>query len=306
MEKEKDIKKGVESSSAKEKAAVKSTKSSSVKNPSKKDADIVKTADKKTEVKDEVKKETVVKKEVSTSVKKSDSSMVSSNFDLVESIKEIGNYLTMLLKNPMDGIEDKSSKKLEDIKFSGLLFIIVVFISSFIGFISSLINIVYSDEKIMVSDGSMSNFVWERLEYYNLFEFFADNLIIYSGIILAISVVYFVGAIIIKKTLDFPKTLGIVSAVLAPSYVMALIVVPILSKISIYCGVFAMFIAMFYPVLILVKYFSDKLKLNNSQYVFVNLICISLILLITGYILKTVLVSALTSSIVGSLGTYGF
>ncbi|MFI3260842.1 MAG: YIP1 family protein [bacterium] len=209
--------------------------------------------------------------------------------DLIENIKSMPKFLLLVVKKPVSSFNEKNSKKLDDIKYSGIMATLIILIMSVLAFVGNIYNIVHTDEKVMLKDGSMSKWVWDRLEYYDLVEMFIEYVKFYGAIILIVTVVYYIAGLILKKELSFSKMLGVVSASFFPAFLSMLILVPILFEGYVELGTAGLMLSWIFPFMLVSKFISDEFKLKDAKYIYVNLACIAAVLMIMFIIVANVL-----------------
>ena len=117
------------------------------------------------------------------------------------------------------------------------------------------------------------------------------------GIILAISGIYYIGSLIIKKEIKFPRMLGITSITIIPALACILILAPVLSFIYIPLGIGITIVGILYTILVLNEIISNEISLKGNLKLYFNLIVISILLMIVSYIGIDSLINTISDNI---------
>ncbi len=204
-------------------------------------------------------------------------------------------YLISILIKPFQGFNNEKSK-LNNSKNSLILTLIVTIVMTLSTLIRTIINTVHVKNFSFLSDSTYS---WEfsRLKDINYLEVVGKNFLIYAGIILAIAIVFYLGSLIIKKQMDFFKSLSISASAAIPAVIASMILSPILTLIWAQLGIFVSIFGFVYSVLILYELINSELKLENDLKIYFNVICFGLLLSIAYYVGMKLIMSSVTSSI---------
>lgn len=191
-----------------------------------------------------------------------------------------------------------NEKALENIKNSAVISVIVLIAMVIINLITTMISSVrvttfWSDEV---------KWVWENLKEVEYFKVIGQSLLIYIGVLVAISGVYFLASLVIKKDVKFSKLLGIVSTAFLPIILLTSILSPILSLIYSPLGIGVSIIGIIYGIIILLELINDAIViLNKDTKIYFNLICLSILVIGLLLIIYNVFLGSLgsLSSILG-------
>lgn len=100
------------------------------------------------------------------------------------------------------------------------------------------------------------------LDYLSLI---GKNLLIYVCIIAAITAVYYLASLVVKKSTNFIKTLSISASSLIPYVIMGMLVSPILGKIWAPLSIVATIVGAVYSAIIFVLLISDNIKFDKKD-----------------------------------------
>lgn len=213
---------------------------------------------------------------------------VKQNTNINEDIASVGEFLL----KPFT-ISKQKLNKLNDIKVSGLLAIILSIMATILTLFKTIINT--SREVSYWNDEVTWNF--DNIADINFIKEIGGNFLIYIGIILAISGIYYIGSLIIKKEIKFPRMLGITSITIIPALACILILAPVLSFIYIPLGIGITIVGILYTILVLNEIISNEISLKGNLKLYFNLIVISILLMIVSYIGIDSLINTISDNI---------
>ena len=154
-------------------------------------------------------------------------------------------YMLNAILKPFDSFK-KEETNLSNFKNSGILVAIIVVILTLLNLISTMITSVrvtsfWSDEV---------EWVWENLKNIEYFKIIGQNLLMHAGIIFAISGVYYLASLVIKKESKFVNLLSATATAFIPMAVAMSILSPLLSLINTYIGLIITIVGFVYFIVI--------------------------------------------------------
>lgn len=207
-------------------------------------------------------------------------------------------YMINAILKPFDSFK-KEETNLSSFKNAGILAAIIIGLLTILNLISTMINSVrvtsfWSDEV---------EWVWENLKNVEYFKVIGQNLLMYSGIILAISGIYYLSSLVIKKDAKFVKLLSATITAFIPLAVSMSILSPLLSLINTYVGMVVTIVGFVYFLTILLELLNDQIVIENKNTrIYFHLTCMSILLIGGGFIAYKIVLGSLTSGL-GSLGS---
>jgi len=186
-------------------------------------------------------------------------------------------YIITFLLKPFKTFSEEE-EKLSDTKTSFILALIVSTSMTVINLITTMLNTVrqvsyYSKEV---------TWEWGNLKELNYLELIGKNFLIYSGIILAIAAVFYVGSLIIKKEIKFTKMLSLSATSIIPAVVCAMFISPIAGLIWNQLSMPITIIGLVYTFIIIYELMNRELGLDGDIKLYFNLACFG-VLVIAGY-----------------------
>lgn len=222
-----------------------------------------------------------------------------------KNVKSAQSTFIDLFKNPIECFNN-CVFDLKNIKVSAIITAVVAFIAMIISLIKTIYSTVHFDYEILLDNGEMSKWYWDNLENISLFEVIGKNFLMYAGIILAITVVYYIGSLIIKKEINFSKTLGISAIAVVPAYICMLVVGPILGLMYAPLSIIASIIGIMFAFLNIYHVVNKDLKLKGNQNFYFNLTCLSILASAAYYLYVNFVISGISDSINNIFGSLGF
>lgn len=138
----------------------------------------------------------------------------------------------------------------------------------------------------------------KELDYLNLI---VKNLFIYIGIIVAIAGVYYLASLVMKKSINFIKTLSISASSIIPYVIMGMLVSPILGKIWSPLSVVATIVGVVYSIIIFVLLLSENINFDKKEVTaYFHLVCMTIL----GTVGYYVYIKIFTSGVVDQIGNY--
>lgn len=161
--------------------------------------------------------------------------------------------------------------------FSLIISILMMLATLFKTMVSSIFVRGYFNNKLKIEFSNLGD-----LNYLDLI---LKNLIIYIIIIGVIALIYYIVALIFKKSTNYFKLLSITSSSFVPYIILSLVVSSILNIIWNPLGIISMIIGIIYSLLIFIKLILEEISFDNHDIsIYFNLICLSVIG-IAGYFL---------------------
>ena len=128
---------------------------------------------------------------------------------------------------------------------------------------------------------------FSNLKELNFFDLIVKNYFYVAIAIVGIAVIYFVGAMIMKKNTKMYHILGITSLSLMPMVISTMILFPLLTKISAILGAFVLFVGIFYSFIIFLFGINEQVVFENENgKIYYHLSCIGAIILVLCLILS--------------------
>lgn len=209
-------------------------------------------------------------------------------------------YIGQALIKPIKTFEREESK-LTDTKNSFILAGIVSCIMMLFGLIVKIINTVFVETVDFATYETKTTIDFSYLENLDWVTLIFKNLLIYAAIILGITVIYYLGSLVVKKSMSFTKTLSITATAALPYVALGMFISPILGKIWEPLSVVAMIGGAVYSLIIFYTLIKREVSFENLDLeVYFHLACMT-ILGTTGYYIAMKL---LTVAIENELDTY--
>lgn len=222
---------------------------------------------------------------------------VNSSKEKISFVSYLFIILSVILK-PHTGYEEEKSK-FSNIKNSIKLSLIVTTFSTIITLISKMFSIV----RVKILDYKTGKFVTEwvfkNLKELKYIDIIGKNILLYLGIIFAVSGIYYIASLIAKRQSNFSKLIAISSLAIVPFSICSLVLSPIVSIFSVKIGLIVTVIGSLYTFLIMYEGMNNELKLDGNNKYYLNLICISILCVAGGFLA----LNSITSSITGGLGS---
>lgn len=206
-------------------------------------------------------------------------------------------YVVNILTKPFSTYKEADFSNIKNVSIlTGLVVIVLTLINLITSMISAVrVTSFWSDEV---------TWVWENLKNIQYFKVIGQNILIYLGIIIGISAVYFLGSLIIKKESNFIKLVSATATAFIP-YVIVAILSPLVSLISSTLGLCVTVIGIVYSLAILFELLNDQIVIENKNTkILFHAICMSIVLIVGGYIAYKMIVGALTSGLGSLLGGF--
>lgn len=215
---------------------------------------------------------------------------VSDKFD----IKELFNLVIGTLTKPVSTLKNKV-KLYDDVKTSLIIGGAVSLICTVITLIRTMISSVFVEEYVGFFE-TKTVFRIEKLLDVNYIGIIFRNIFMFAGIIAVCALVYYLASLILKKKTNYIRLVGITSVAMIPFYLVSVLIAPIIALVSGYFSVLISIIAFVYSITIMIYAYNKELQLDGDKIVYVNAICISILLVIV-YIAVLIVLESLLGSV---------
>lgn len=207
-------------------------------------------------------------------------------------------YMINAFLKPYDSFK-KEENNLSVFKNSAILSLILVGILTVLNLISTMINSVrvtsfWTDE---------TKWVWENLKDVEYFKVIGQTLLIYLGVIAAISGVYYLASLVIKKNSSFVKLLSATATSFIPFAIATSILSPLLSLIHSYIGLAVTVAGFIYFLITLLELFNELIVIDNKNTrIYFHMVCLSILLIGGIFIIYKFVLGSITSGLGSLLG----
>lgn len=200
-------------------------------------------------------------------------------------------YMLNSILKPFDSFK-KEETNLSNFKNSVMLVVIIVVALTIINLISTMITSVritsfWTDEV---------EWAWENLKNIEYFKIIGQSLLMYASIIFAISGVYFLASLVIKKESNFVKLLSATATAFIPVAIAVSLLSPLLSLINTYIGLVTIIVSFIYFIVILLELLNDQIVIENKNTrIYFHLVCLSILIIGGGFIVNKLVLGSLGS-----------
>lgn len=209
-------------------------------------------------------------------------------------------YVLGLLLKPFETYKSEEGK-LSDVKYSLILTGVVAGAMMIINLLSAMISAVFVKTLDFSTFKYKTEFNISGLKDLNYVSLIVKNLLIYLCIIAAIAVVYYLASLVVKKSINFMKTLSISARSLIPYVIVGMVISPILGKIWAPLSIVTAIASIVYSIILFVLFISDNIHFEKKDLcAYFHLACMT-ILGTAGYY---VCIKLLTSGITNQIGGY--
>lgn len=225
------------------------------------------------------------------------SNNINNNVASTESINYFSYIVGIMLKPSKIFKEEKG---LNDTKNSFVLTLIVSCLMTLVTLVTTIIG------AVKTYDFWEGKTTWEfsNLKNLNYIELIGKNLIIYVASILLITVIFYIGTLIVKKETKFQKILAASSSSMLPFIALSLIVAPLVANIWAPLSMIVMVSGFIYGVVILYELINSELQFEGDMKIYFNAICFILLICISAWASFKFMPSSLgdINNIMGMLG----
>ena len=210
-------------------------------------------------------------------------------------------YIIGAILKPFDNFK-KNEENLGDFKNSGILSLIIVGFMTIIGLITTMINTV----RVTSIWSDKVEWVWKNLKEIKYLNVIGQSLLIYAGILFAVSGIYFLASLVIKKEVKFPKLLGATVTAFIPFAIATSVLSPLLSLIHYSLGICATVVGTVYTLVILLELVNELIKIENKNTrIYFHLTCLSILIIVGGFIAYKLMLGSLSSGLVNLSKLFG-
>jgi len=189
-------------------------------------------------------------------------------------------YIIAILLKPIKCFREEETK-LNDSKTSFILALIITLAMT----VFNMIKTIFTTVRVASyswKGGYTYSWQWDNLKNIKWLELIGKNFLIYACIILAITLVFYLGSLIVKKQLSFIKSLAIATTSIIPAVVGIMILSPLGGLIWSPLSIVFMVAGAVYTLVILYELMNSELKLEGDVKIYFNLACLG-ILAVAGY-----------------------
>lgn len=190
-------------------------------------------------------------------------------------------------------------KKFNSFKNSAIMSLIISGISTLIKLITTMLNSVMVKNYDWSSGGYQTTWTWENLKEIKYLEVVGKNFLIYLGVIVTITVVYYIASLIVKKQTNFSRLLGISALAVTPLLICSLALSPLLALIWTKLAMPVTLIGTVYTIVLVYEGMNNEvLAEGNAKYYF-NLVCLSILGIAAYYLCMKAFMSSITGGLDG-------
>lgn len=213
----------------------------------------------------------------------------SKKFDFVSFITESFMFILACLLKPITSIKNKINEY-ADVKNAGLLVILVSLCRMIIGLLSAMITAIFVKQRNLFKGTTSLEVSFDGLKELDYFGLIVKQFIGFIIVVAAVAGIYYVVACVMKKTVNYFKLVSIATVSFIPLFI-AGFVVTIVNYFYIPLAVFIYFAALVYSLITFIKSTNDEMKLEGNMVVYIQTICMTVIFVITYYVLSNYLTS---------------
>ncbi len=217
----------------------------------------------------------------------------SKNFDFVSFITESFMFILACLLKPITAIKNKINEY-ADVKSAGLLVILVSLCRMIIGLLNAMIQVIFVKPRGLWKGSSSLTVSFDGLKNLDYFSLIVKQFIGFIIVVAAVAGVYYVVSCVMKKTVNYFKLVSITTVSFIPMFIAGLLAT-IIGYIYIPLSVFVVFASLVYSVITFVKSVNDELKLEGDMTVYIQTICLTIVFVITYYVLSNYITSLIGS-----------
>lgn len=211
-------------------------------------------------------------------------------------------YIVAILLKPFKSFKDEESK-LNNTKTSFILAFIVTGAMTVINLIKTIFATVHV-ASYSWSDGYKYSWEWSNLKNIKWLEVIGKNFLIYACVIFAITLVFYLGSLIIKKQLSFIKSLSISTTSVIPAVIGIMVLSPLVGKIWSPLSIVFMIVGAVYSLIILYELMNEELKLDSDIKIYFNLVCLGILAVAGYYAYMKLFMSSITSGLDGLMDLF--
>lgn len=214
------------------------------------------------------------------------------NASFMDMVKSTAKNVVSFLLKPLDSMKNEDVNDVKKVGITGAFILLATIILNLITSIIDTVRVLKFDW----SKGSRYVWDWDNIKNVKWFDLTIKEFFILALVVLGIALIYYLGSIIVKKTVKYQKVVSMVLVAMIPFVVGSLFLSPILGIISIYISVIINIIAIVYSITIFVILINDELNLSGTVKLYYNSICTSTLFVVAYFVILNT-VSSLFSSL---------
>lgn len=203
--------------------------------------------------------------------------------------------LIAILLKPFTTLKEEKHK-FSSFKNSGILAGVVAVFATLLRLLGTMLQQVrvtnYSYTK-----GTTTTWVWKNLKEISYFKIIGESLLIFLGILFVVAVLYYIGSLILKKDVSFPKLLGVSTLSFVPMILGNFLLAPIFSIIHSYLGVFCSILGAIYTLVILYEGINQEVTFEGDTKIYFHSVCFSILAFGIYFVYMKYLTSTITSGL---------
>ena len=208
----------------------------------------------------------------------------SKKFDFVSFLTESFTFILACLLKPVTAIKNKINEY-ADVKSAGLLVILVSLCRMIIGLLNNMIGAIFVKQRNFLKGTTSLTVSFDGLKELDYFNIIVKQFVGFIIVVAAVAGVYYVVSCVMKKTVNYFKLVSITTVSFVPMFITGLLAT-IIGYIYIPLSVFVVFASLVYSVITFVKSVNDELKLEGDMTVYIQTICLTIVFVITYYVLS--------------------
>lgn len=213
-------------------------------------------------------------------------------------------FIVAMLLKPFQCFKEEESK-LTDTKTALILSGIVAGGMMLINLLKEMISVVFAKTMDLTTLSYKTTVDFSRLENLDYVDLIFKNLLIYAGVILAVTVVYFLASLIMKKQINFIKMLAITSSSIIPFVVLGMVAAPILGALYSPLSIILTIVGAIYSLIILIALVKDQITFEKKDMeIYFHAACISILGVAAYYFIVNLVIKSITSGIADQIGNY--
>lgn len=201
-------------------------------------------------------------------------------------------YMANAVLKPVNNFK-KEEAKFNNPKTSFILALLVSVLMIIVNTVKTIFTAVRTVSYTYYNSKTVWN--WDNIKDIKWLDVIGKNLLIYVGIILAITIVFYFGGLVVKKQLSFVKSLAISATSMIPAVVGMMILAPLCGLVWDKLNMVLTIFGLVYSIVVLYELIDNQLNLKGDQRVYFNLVCFGILAIAGYYVYVQVFVSSITS-----------
>lgn len=218
----------------------------------------------------------------------------SKDFDLVSCIMGCFMFVLASIMKPVTAIKNKINDY-SDVKTTGILVVVIAFCRMIINLLGSMISTIFVKERVsFLSSDTKLKVSFERLKNLDYFNLIVKQFIGFIIVVAAVAGIYYVVAVVMKKTVNYFKLAAIVTVSFVPMFIATFVSI-IVAYIYAPLSAFLIFASLIYSLLTLVHCIDEEVKFDDKSFkVYFQTICLTIVFIVVYYILSKTISSMLS------------